>query len=109
MHWLTEREGWKAIACLAYVFICIFDFVVIPSWYGLMRRDLHEVMMYMPDGDPVIQLEYLRLLTDIHDLLTLKISGLFHVAFGALLTGSAIVGRKNVLPKLDPDANPNNS
>lgn len=98
---MVEREGWKALACLVYLVICFFDFVVIPSWYGIMRRDIVEVMSYLPDSDPVVQLEYLKILTDVHDPLTLKISGLFHVAFGALLTGSALVGRSKVEKEKD--------
>ena len=96
IHTLVEREGWKALACVIYLFICFFDFVVIPSWYGVMRHDITTVMQFMPTSDPVVQLEYLKLLTGVHEPLTLKISGLFHVAFGALLTGSALVSRKNV-------------
>jgi hypothetical protein len=91
LNFLVEREGWKALCGLTYIIICLFDFVVVPSWYGLTRPDIEIVMRNLPQTvDVVVQLEYLKILTETHDPFTLKISGLFHVAFGALLTGSAI-------------------
>lgn len=89
---LIEREGWKALCGLTYILICIFDFVVVPSWYGITRPDISLVMQHLPQADVTVQLEYLKVLTANHEPYTLKISGLFHVAFGALLTGSAIFG-----------------
>lgn len=83
-------NAWKPIAGYAYILICIFDFIVVPAWYGLTRPDIQYVMDLLPDSDISIQLEYLRLLTDTHDPYTLKGGGLIHVAFGALLTGSIL-------------------
>lgn len=74
----------------AYVAICLFDFIVVPCWYGLTRPNIAEIMLYLPEGDLAIQLEYMRVLTDQHSPYTLQYGGLIHLAFGALLTGSVI-------------------
>ena len=44
--------------------------------------------------DPMVQMEYLKKLVSQHEPFTLKGGGLFHLAFGALLTGSAIGNKK---------------
>jgi hypothetical protein len=40
--------------------------------------------------DPMVQMEYLKKLVSQHEPFTLKGGGLFHLSFGALLTGSAL-------------------
>lgn len=95
--WMAEREGWKAVSGLVYLLICFFDFVVVPSWIGLMRQDVSPLQISMlSDLDPLVQIEMIKAMTYQHEPFTLKGAGLFHLAFGALLTGSAIVGRKSI-------------
>jgi len=43
--------------------------------------------------EPMIQLELMKKLTGQHNPFTLKGGGLFHLAFGAILTGSAFSGK----------------
>ena len=45
--------------------------------------------------DPLIQLELMKKLTGQHNPFTLMGGGLFHLAFGAILTGSAFGIGKN--------------
>ena len=91
-NWMNEGEGWKAVAGAVYLAICIFDFVVVPSWIGLTRADVLASfeMMQLSGLDPSVQIKLIESLTYQHDPYTLKGGGLFHLAFGALLTGSAI-------------------
>ena len=81
---------WHWTALIVYLVICVFDFMVVPIWYGFMRPDYHtfleEVRMI---DDTMIQLELMKKLTQHHSPYTLQMGGLFHLAFGALLTGSA--------------------
>jgi hypothetical protein len=42
--------------------------------------------------DPLVQMEYLKKLVSQHEPFTLKGGGLFHLSFGAILTGSALKG-----------------
>jgi len=69
--------------------------MVVPIWFGLMRPDYHtflnEVRMI---DDTMIQLELMKKLTQHHSPYTLQMGGLFHLAFGALLTGSAFGMKK---------------
>ena len=96
--WCSEREGWKALAGITYLLICVFDFVVVPSWIGVTRHDvlIGFELSKLSNLDVAIQTELIRGLTYQHEPFTLKGGGLFHLAFGALLTGSAIAGRKNI-------------
>lgn len=93
-HWMSYDEGWKSLSGFIYLIICIFDFIVVPSWIGFMRNDITIVSEYMKPADPLVQLEYLKLLVAQHDPFTLKHGGIFHIAFGAILTGSVLSGNK---------------
>jgi hypothetical protein len=42
----------------------------------------------------MVQMEYLKKLVSQHEPFTLKGGGLFHLAFGALLTGSTLGNKK---------------
>ena len=92
----TMNLNWHWTALTVYLAICIFDFMIVPMWFGFMRPDYHtfleEVRMI---EDTMIQLELMKKLTQHHSPYTLQMGGLFHLAFGALLTGSAFgVGKK---------------
>ena len=86
----TMNLNWHWTALTVYLAICIFDFMIVPMWFGFMRPDYHtfleEVRMI---DDTMIQLELMKKLTQHHSPYTLQMGGLFHLAFGALLTGSA--------------------
>jgi hypothetical protein len=46
-------------------------------------------------SEPMVQMELMKKLTGQHSPFTLMGGGLFHLAFGAILTGSAVgMGRK---------------
>ena len=75
-----------------YAIICIFDFIVVPSYMGMVQKsqvdmlDLTELVTL----DPAVQIQLLKSLVVQHEPFTLRGAGMFHLAFGALLTGSAI-------------------
>jgi hypothetical protein len=98
--WMSEREGWKAFSGGVYLFICVFDFVVVPMWFGLTREPLP--IEKLAEFDRAVQIQIIEAHTYQHDPFTLKGAGMFHLAFGALLTGSAIAGRRGI-----KDDNPN--
>ena len=92
------RDYWRWTALITYLIICVYDFIVVPVWYGLSRVGL-DVDGYMANlqliDDPMVQMEYLKKLVSQHDPFTLKGGGLFHLAFGALLTGSTLGNKKD--------------
>jgi hypothetical protein len=58
-----------------------------------MDLDLANYMQYLSlIEDPLVQMEYLKKLVSQHEPFTLKGGGLFHLSFGAILTGSALKG-----------------
>lgn len=93
--WLQEEEGWKAFLAIVYAVICTFDFVIVPSWIGVTRQFFDDpvTLENFISLDPSVQIRIIDSLNYQHDPFTLKGGGLFHLAFGALLTGSAIRGR----------------
>ena len=90
-------DYWRWTALITYLVICVYDFMVVPIWYGLSRVGL-DIDSYMVNlqliEDPLVQMEYLKKLVSQHDPFTLKGGGLFHLAFGALLTGSTLGNKK---------------
>jgi hypothetical protein len=96
---MTDREGWKAFSGGVYLVICVFDFIVVPVWIGLNRPELPvEQLLKL---EPAVQMKVIDAYTYQHEPFTLKGAGMFHLAFGALLTGSAIAGRKTLTPEKD--------
>ena len=64
--------------------------MAVPIWYGLNRPDLATFIEILNTvGDPLIQLELMKKMTGQHSPFTLMGGGIFHLAFGAILTGSA--------------------
>ena len=68
----------------------------VPIWYGLNRPELSIFIDILNTvEDPLIQLELMKKMTGQHNPFTLMGGGLFHLAFGAILTGSAFGIGKN--------------
>ena len=81
---------WRWTALGVYLVICLYDFMVVPIWYGLNRPDLATFIEILSTvKDPLIQLEMMKKLTGQHSPFTLMGGGIFHLAFGAILTGTA--------------------
>ena len=82
---------WRNIVVTVYLIICIYDFMVVPIYYGIARMglDLTDYTSHLQEiEDPIVQLEYLKKLVSQHEPFTLKGGGLFHLSFGAIITGS---------------------
>ena len=91
---LTELQKstmrWRWAALILYLMICFYDFMFVPIWYGLNRPDIAMFIDILNTvEDPLIQLELMKKLTGQHSPFTLMGGGLLHLAFGAILTGSA--------------------
>jgi hypothetical protein len=87
--------NFQSIALGVYLFICLFDFVLVPVWYGVNRPEIASFIDTMNTMENAqLQMELMRKMTDHHDPYTLMGGGLFHLSFGAILTGS-VLNRKN--------------
>ena len=94
---MTAIHRWRWTALIVYLTICIYDFMVVPIYYGIARMglDLADYMGHLQEiEDPLVQMEYLKKLVSQHEPFTLKGGVLFHLSFGALLTGSVFGGKE---------------
>ena len=86
---------WRWTALILYLLVVFYDFIFCPIWWGLNRPDISQFMDIMATvEDPLIRIELMKKLTGQHNPFTLMGGGLFHLAFGAILTGSAIGSNK---------------
>ena len=94
MQWL--KDNWKSIAAIVYLTICLVDFVVVPAVIGYDKIIRFDKIMQMAIDHPhiveVIKAEF-RPVTDWIPF-TLRGGGLFHISFGAILTG-IVLGKNN--------------
>ena len=91
------RDYWRWTALITYLIICVYYFMVVPIYYVIARMglDLTDYMGHLQSiDDPLVQMEYLKKLVSQLEPFTLKGGGLFHLSFGALLTGSTLGNRK---------------
>ena len=87
--------NFQSIALGVYLFICLFEFVLVPVWYGFNRPEISGFIATMNTmEDTQLQMELMRKMTDHHSPYTLMGGGLFHLSFGAILTGS-VLNKKN--------------
>jgi len=85
---------WRWSALIIYLLICFYDFMFVPIWYGINRPDIYDFMTIINSTtEPMVQMELMKKLTGQHSPFTLMGGGLFHLAFGAILTGSAFAGK----------------
>ena len=86
---------WRWTALIVYLFICWYDFLFCPVWYGLNRPSIEMFMTVINSTpEPMVQMELMKKLTGQHKPFTLMGGGLFHLAFGAILTGSAFASKE---------------
>ena len=92
--WMERHEGWKSMLAFVYAVICIFDFIIVPAWFGISRVGQEFNLVLLDTYEPSVQLRIIESMTMQHKPFTLQGGGLFHLAFGALLTGSALTNLK---------------
>ena len=91
----TSTMTWRWAALSVYLLICFYDFLFVPVWYGLNRPNIEQFMEIINSTEHVlVQMELMKKLTGQHEPFTLMGGGLFHLAFGAILTGSAVGMKK---------------
>ena len=80
--WLTRT--WRPIAAMVYLAICLFDFIIAPAFMGVHSLNSAQMATSLKGMDPTIAIAIIQNRTPWQPL-TLQGSGLFHVAFGAIL------------------------
>lgn len=87
-NWMATH--WKPASAFIYTLICLFDFVIFPTYLGLNKVDMVQLIGHIQHLEPVVQQQVMLASTVGYEPFTLRGSGLFHLAFGALLTGAAL-------------------
>lgn len=80
---------WRPAAAVIYLIICLFDFIIVPSYIGLYSDTLVEIIMAIKGLPQETQNVVLSLKLAQWEPLTLKGGGLFHLSFGAILGAAA--------------------
>lgn len=85
-------SSWKALAGYAYILICVFDFVVMPAVVHIGHMDTKASLIdIIHADDKKFALEVMdRVRGKPWSPITLIGAGVFHLAFGAILTGAAV-------------------
>jgi hypothetical protein len=96
-NYLHSEDGWKSLLAIIYAVICIFDFIIVPIWIGSTRKSMtiDTGAAEFTSLDVQVQLQLIKSIWAEHEPFTLMGGGMFHLAFGALLTGSAISAVNN--------------
>jgi hypothetical protein len=99
MTWFNP-DIWKAVAAYTYLTICLFDFVIAPVISNVRYPSQNE-RIKMVAAIPIesrgqsaqFYADFIMEHAPGREPLTLRSGGMFHLAFGAILTGAAIAGR----------------
>ena len=90
------KKMWRPTLAGTYIVICVFDFLIMPiSIEASNRRESNNaqaVELALKFKEPTAQIQALKTFSEDRTWspLTLMGGGMFHVAFGALLTGAAV-------------------
>lgn len=80
--WLNRT--WRPAAAVVYLIICMFDFVLAPAFMGFKSANISMMAQSLKGLDPAVAIAIIQNRTPWVPL-TMQGSGLFHVAFGAIL------------------------
>jgi uncharacterized membrane protein (DUF106 family) len=86
------KHSWKPLAATVYLVICLFDFVLVNIFLGFNREPFSVYQQHLIGLDPLVQVKLIEVYSARWIPQTLQYGGVFHVSFGAILTGVAIKG-----------------
>lgn len=93
------HHAWKPLAATVYLIICLFDFVIAPIYFAEKRQDYVPMIAELSKLEPSVQMAVVNSERSKWESLTLAHGGLFHLSFGAILTGVAVVGHRGLKNK----------
>ncbi len=86
------RWSWRTLAAMIYLFICMFDLVIMPVYreYNYTRIPVTKMVEISAQmKDPVAQIEALKVLKEDRTWTPIT-NDMFHLSFGAILGVSAL-------------------
>jgi len=89
------KKMWRPMLAGTYIIIVVFDFLIMPivvEQYNAKETNTSAVELALKFKEPTAQIQALKMFAEKRtwNPLTLLGGGLFHLAFGALLTGAAV-------------------
>jgi hypothetical protein len=89
------KKMWRPMCAGTYIIIVCFDFLIMPiviESYNAREDNKSAVALALQFKEPTAQIQALKTFAEKRtwNPLTLMGGGLFHLAFGALLTGAAV-------------------
>lgn len=88
------QRMWLSLSAMTYIAICVFDFMIMPIYTAAHNSKIESLVFRQLEGTNAAQFADTLVksgqATRQWNPLTLLGGGMFHLAFGALLTGGAI-------------------
>lgn len=85
--WIAKN--WRALAAIAYLLICLFDFVIMPLIVFFAHDSFSEMAKNIAGLPPEVQRVALDRIWGPWTPLTLQCNGIFHISFGSLISTMA--------------------
>lgn len=88
----SSRSSWRSVAGYVYIVICLFDFLIMPTVVYQNQQHIEDVLIEIVEADDKkFALDIIdRLNLEPWSPVTLIGGGIFHISFGAILTGVAV-------------------
>lgn len=85
-------RNWRVLAAYVYLLICIFDFVAMPVITQVIAsKNKETIVELVKEQDSKVIVEGLdKISAQQWEPITVKGGGMFHISFGAILTGAAV-------------------
>ena len=97
-------KNWKTLAAIVYLWICLFDFFAVPLILAYFENKNPKDIAVMIESVKELEVDSNKIMDFIHQNyrsitlqwtpFTLRGGGLFHLSFGALLTGAVLRKRE---------------
>lgn len=88
------QKMWLPFAAITYIVICIFDFMIMPIYVTAHNSRIENVIVKQLQGKDAVTFADMLIKSNQAQRqwnpLTLLGAGMFHLSFGALLTGGAV-------------------
>lgn len=78
--------NWRALAAIAYLLICLFDFVIMPLIVFFVHDSFSDMAKNISSLPPEVQRVALDRVLGAWQPLTLQCNGIFHISFGSLIS-----------------------
>jgi hypothetical protein len=102
-------KHWRTACAIIYLVICVFDFLIMPAMLTQYSKEQDYSQLFIEISkleSPQAQTALINKIdysVQTWDPITLQGAGMFHVAFGAILTGVVLsrTGRERITRRVD--------